>query len=171
MLFPLLSVTIKLYVPANNPYNPFGSVACANTAADDGSAICDVGVRINRRFEESGGRLFDQTVDQYNITMGLKWERNGMDHDFYMVVAETEQVDETLNYGRFDRWATAVDPVACAASSSCPGVLNPFAEFGSITDEQMSFLTAGSLKDQSGAEMELFAYTISGDLSNGSAFA
>ena len=159
------------YVPANNPYNPFGSVACANTAADDGSAICDVGVRINRRFEESGGRLFDQTVDQYNITMGLKWESNGMDHDFYMVVAETEQVDETLNYGRFDRWAIAVDPVACAASSSCPGVLNPFAEFGSITDEQMSFLTAGSLKDQSGAEMELFAYTISGDLSNGSAFA
>tara|TARA_B100001093_G_C26779253_1_gene993812 strand:- start:327 stop:1697 length:1371 start_codon:yes stop_codon:yes gene_type:complete len=35
----------------------------------------------------------------------------------------------------------------------------------------MSFITAGSLKDQSGAEMELFAYTISGELAGGSAFA
>lgn len=171
------------YVPANNPFNPFGSVACSNTAGDGvledgngnvvavGGAICDLGVRINRRFEESGGRLFDQTVDQYNVTLGLRWEMNNMSHDLYMVVAETEQVDETLNYGRFDRWATIVDPVACAASGSCPGVLNPFAEFGSISDEQMSFITAGSLKDQSGAEMELFAYTISGELAGGSAFA
>ncbi len=171
------------YVPASNPFNPFGSVACSNTAGDGvledgngnvvavGGAICDLGVRINRRFEESGGRLFDQTVDQYNVTLGLRWEMNNMSHDLYMVVAETEQVDETLNYGRFDRWATIVDPVACAASGSCPGVLNPFAEFGSISDEQMSFITAGSLKDQSGAEMELFAYTISGELAGGSAFA
>ena len=171
------------YVPADNPYNPFGSVACSNTAGDgtlvDGSgnvvavggAICDLGVRINRRFEESGGRLFDQTVDQYNVTLGLRFDVGNTSHDVYMVVAETEQVDETLNYGRFDRWATIVDPVACAASSACPGVLNPFAEFGSISDEQMSFITAGSLKDQSGAEMELFAYTISGELAGGSAFA
>ena len=113
--------------------------------------------------------MFDQTVDQYNVTLGLRWEMNNMSHDLYMVVAETEQVDETLNYGRFDRWATIVDPVAC--TGSCPGVLNPFAEFGSISDEQMSFITAGSLKDQSGAEMELFSYTISGELAGGSAFA
>ena len=146
------------YVPANNPYNPFGSVACSNTAGDgvledgngnvvaEGEAICDLGVRINRRFEESGGRLFDQTVDQYNVTLGLRFELGGLDHDVYMVVGETEQVDETLNYGRFDRWATIVDPVACDASSSCPGVLNPFAEFGSITPEQMSFITARFVK-------------------------
>ena len=173
------------YVPANNPYNPFGSVACSNTAGDgeledgngnvvaEGGAICDLGVRINRRFEESGGRLFDQTVDQYNVTLGLRFELGGLDHDVYMVVGETEQVDETLNYGRFDRWATIVDPVACDASSACPGVLNPFAEFGSITPEQMSFLTAGSLKDQLGSEMELFSWVMSGDIAilEGSSFA
>jgi iron complex outermembrane recepter protein len=152
------------WVPADNPYNPFGSVACANSAADDGSAICDLGVRINRRFEESGGRLFDQTVDAYSIVTGFKFEAMGWDNDISLTFGETEQVDETLNYGRFDRWAVAVDPVACAANSSCPGVLNPFGEFGSISAEQMSFLTAGSLKDQSGSDFQMLSWVVSNDM-------
>ena len=147
------------WVPANNPYNPFGSVNCSNSAG-----ICDVAVRINRRFEESGGRIFEQTVDAYSIVTGFRFEAMGWNHDISMTFAETEQVDETLNYGRFDRWAIAVDPVACAANASCPGVLNPFGEFGSITPEQMSFLTAGSLKDQSGADFEMISWVISNDM-------
>jgi len=145
------------YVPANNPYNPFGSVNCSNTID-----LCDIGVRINRRFEESGGRIFEQTVDAYDINMGFRWEMNGLNHDVSVTFAETEQVDETLNYGRFDRWAIAVDPVACAATAACPEVLNPFGEFGSISAEQMSYLTAGSLKDQSGADFDQISYVISG---------
>ena len=147
------------WVPANNPYNPFGSVNCSNSAG-----ICDVAVRINRRFEESGGRIFEQTVDAYSIVTGFRFEAMGWNHDISMTFAETEQVDETLNYGRFDRWAIAVDPVACAANSSCPGVLNPFGEFGSITPEQMSFLTAGSLKDQAGADFEMISWVVSNDM-------
>jgi iron complex outermembrane receptor protein len=147
------------WVPANNPYNPFGSVNCSNTVG-----ICDVAVRINRRFEESGGRIFEQTVDAYSIVTGFRFEAMGWNHDISMTFGETEQVDETLNYGRFDRWATAVDPVACAANSSCPGVLNPFGEFGSISAEQMSFLTAGSLKDQSGADFEMISWVVSNDM-------
>jgi iron complex outermembrane receptor protein len=147
------------WVPANNPYNPFGSVNCSNSAG-----ICDVAVRINRRFEESGGRIFEQTVDAYSIVTGFRFETMGWNHDISMTFAETEQVDETLNYGRFDRWAIAVDPVACAANSACPGVLNPFGEFGSITPEQMSFLTAGSLKDQSGADFEMISWVVSNDM-------
>jgi iron complex outermembrane receptor protein len=147
------------WVPANNPYNPFGSVNCSNSAG-----ICDVAVRINRRFEESGGRIFEQTVDAYSIVTGFRFEAMGWNHDISMTFAETEQVDETLNYGRFDRWAIAVDPVACAANASCPGVLNPFGEFGSITPEQMSFLTAGSLKDQSGADFEMISWVVSNDM-------
>ena len=146
------------YVPANNPYNPFGSVNCSNDLN-----LCDIGVRINRRFEESGGRLFEQTVDNYSLVGGVTWLMGGFVHDVSLTFGETEQVDETLNYGRFDRWATAVDPVACAASAACPGVLNPFGNFGSITPEQMAFLTAGSLKDQSGADFDMFSYVISSD--------
>ena len=163
------------WVPANNPFNPFGDVACSNTAGDgeleDGSgnvvaaggALCGLDVRINRRFEESGGRLFNQTVDAYNFVMGFTFDMGDFNHDISMTFGETDQVDETLNYGRFDRWAIIVDPVACAANSSCPGVLNPFGEFGSISDAQMSYLTAGSLKDHSGAEFDMISYVISND--------
>jgi iron complex outermembrane receptor protein len=147
------------FVPANNPFNPFGSVNCNNTIG-----LCDMDVRINRRFEESGGRLFGQSADTYRIMSGIRGQMTEtIDWDFYYVWAETETVNETSNYGRFDRWAIAVDPVACAANGACPGVLNPFAEFGSITPEQMDFLTTGSLKDIITSELQLFAFNLSGE--------
>ena len=148
------------FVPANNPYNPFGSVACSNDAG-----VCGVGVRVNRRFEESGGRLFVQSMDQYTVTQGLDFSVGDIDMQVFMTYGETNEVDETRNYGRFDRWAIAVDPVACAANASCPGVLDPFSEFGSITPEQMAFLSTNSLKDQSTNDLEIYGFNATGSLS------
>ncbi|MGB5581748.1 MAG: TonB-dependent receptor plug domain-containing protein, partial [Woeseia sp.] len=136
------------FVPANNPFNPFGVNGCGpdgtcNTADDlNPLGIENLGVRINRRFEESGGRLFRQTADTYRMVAGLRGTLTEyeIDWDVSYVYAEQETLDETKNYGRFDRWATAVDPVACAADANCPGVLNPFYEFGSITPDQMAYL-------------------------------
>ena len=152
------------FVPANNPFNPFGSVACANTAGANGAALCNLDVRINRRFVESGGRLFAQSSDNYRMLFGLEGDAAGISWDFAYTYAETELTEETKNYGRFDRWAIAVDPVACAADSSCPSVLNPFGDFGSISAEQMAFLTTGSLKDLYGSRLEMFALNLSGDI-------
>lgn len=148
------------WVPANNPYNPFGSVNCANSLG-----LCDLDVRINRRFEESGGRLFRQSNDNYRILWGLRGDiKDSVNWELSYIYAEDETVDETRNYGRFDRWATAVDPVACDNDPACPGVLDPFGEFGSISDEQMSYLTTGSLKDQIGANLQLISLSFNGDL-------
>ncbi|WP_299948399.1 TonB-dependent receptor [uncultured Microbulbifer sp.] len=149
------------WVPASNPYNPFG----VNPKNDLG--ISDSGVRINRRFEESGGRLFTQTADTYRMVAGFKGELfDSVNWDFSYTFAETQTADETTNYGRFDRWAIAVDPDACEANPACAevGVLNPFGDFNSITQEQMSFLTAGSLKDLYKGRMESAALTFSGDM-------
>lgn len=157
---PNNGIQANTFVPANNPYNPFGSVACSNDAG-----VCGVGVRINRRFEESGGRLFVQSMDQYTVTQGLDFSVGDIDMQVFMTYGETNEVDETRNYGRFDRWAIAVDPVACAANSSCPGVLDPFSEFGSITPEQMAFLSTNSLKDQSTNDLEIYGINASGSLS------
>ena len=156
---PNNGVKYNTFVPANNPYNPFGSVNCAN-ALD----LCGVDVRINRRFEESGGRLFIQSMDQYSVTQGLNWSLNNIDYQVFMTWGETSEVDETRNYGRFDRWAVAVDPVACAANSSCPGTLNPFGDFGSITPEQMAFLSTNSLKDNSINDLEIYGINASGQI-------
>ncbi|MGB5353054.1 MAG: TonB-dependent receptor, partial [Woeseia sp.] len=145
-----------------------------NTADDlNPLGIENLGVRINRRFEESGGRLFRQTADTYRMVAGLRGTLTEyeIDWDVSYVYAEQETLDETKNYGRFDRWATAVDPVACAADANCPGVLNPFYEFGSITPDQMAYLSTGSLKDLLGSRMEIGAINLSGafgELSGGS---
>ena len=45
--------------------------------------------------------FFEQTVDAYSIVAGFRFEAMGWNHDVSMTFAETEQVDETLNYGRF----------------------------------------------------------------------
>ena len=147
------------FVPANNPYNPFGSVNCSNSLG-----LCDSDVRINRRFEESGGRLFAQSSDTFRILAGFRGEVASINWDVSYLYAYNDTIDETKNYGRFDRWAIAVDPVACAANSDCPGVLNPFGDFGSISADQMDFLTTGSLKDFIGADLEVIALNLDGKL-------
>ena len=146
------------YVPASNPFNPFG----VNPNNDLG--ISDTGVRINRRFVESGGRIFRQTNDTYRLAVGFRGEFHEVDWDFSYTYAETETTDETLNYGRFDRWATAVDPDACDADAACPGTLNPFGDFGSITGAQMAYLSTGSLKDLYSSRLEMFSFTLAGDV-------
>ena len=147
------------WVPANNPYNPFGSVNCANQLG-----LCDSDVRINRRFQESGGRLFAQSSDTFRVLTGLRGEVASINWDVSYLYSYNDTVDETKNYGRFDRWAVAVDPEACAANGSCPGVLNPFGEFGSISPEQMDFLTTGSLKDLIDSDLEVIAINLDGSL-------
>ncbi|MDZ7684262.1 MAG: TonB-dependent receptor [Gammaproteobacteria bacterium] len=158
------------FVPASNPFNPFG----ANATGPDGvlgtgddlnmEGIENQDVRINRRFVESGGRLFRQTNDIYRLTGGMRGDIRGISWDVSYTYAEAETLDETLNYGRFDRWATAVDPAACSADSSCPGVLNPFGPFGSITQEQMNYISTGSLKDLYSSTMEMVSVHLSGDM-------
>ncbi|MBY6190465.1 TonB-dependent receptor [Microbulbifer agarilyticus] len=161
------------WVPASNPYNPFG----VNAAGEDGIlgtaddmndlGISDIGVRVNRRFQESGGRLFTQVADSYRMVAGFKGNiADKVDWDFSYTFSENQTFDETTNYGRFDRWAIIVDPEACAADSACAdaGVLNPFGEFGSITPEQMAYLSANSLKDFYKSRMEVTSLAFSGDL-------
>ena len=154
-------------VPAENPFNPFGSVNCQNMIGDDGvTPVCDVDVRLNRRFEESGGRLFRQTDDQFRVVAGLKGDfTDNISWDIAYTYAMNEGISETKNYHRLDRWEIAVTPSLCNANTACAaaGVLNPFAPFGSITDAQLEFLMASSLKNTSTGELEMYQAGLSGE--------
>ncbi len=162
------------FVPANNPYNPFGVNASGPDGIlgtpDDLNALGmeNLDARISRRFTESGGRKFRQTADTYRLVAGLRGEilEGAIGWDVTYMYAENETLSETINYGRFDRWAIAVDPVACAADPVCAGlgVLNPFDDFGTISDGQMGFLTTGSLKDLIGSKMEVAEVNFNGEL-------
>ena len=148
------------FVPANNPFNPYG----VNPRNDEG--LSDLDVRINRRFVESGGRIFAQAADTFRIATGMTGQLFGLDYDLSYIVAENQTIDETRNYGRFDRWAIAVDPVACEANAACTaagGVLNPFDDYGSISQSQMNYLTAGSLKDVYRSRLEQTSFVLTGD--------
>lgn len=152
------------FVPASNPHNPFG------VNPNNSLGISDQNVRINRRFEESGGRRFIQTVDSYRMLAGLRGEvQDIFDWELSYIFSEGEVVNETNFYGRFDRWATMVDPDACGADAACvaatdgSNALNPFQPFGGISDDEIGYLMANSLKDQYKNRMQNLNLNFVGD--------
>jgi iron complex outermembrane receptor protein len=127
-------------------------------------------VVINRRFVESGGRLFSQNTDTYRMVAGFDGELdNGIRWDLSYVFADNQETYETNFYGRFDRWATIVDPDLCAADPACvaaagdDGVLNPFSDYGGITPAEMAYLSANSLKDVYETHMTSLTLNVSGE--------
>lgn len=156
------------FVPASNPGNPFGN------RPGNPYGISGQNVRINRRFEESGGRLFAQSVDTYRIVAGLRGElAGGLSWELAYTWADNEDREEVLNYGRFDRWAILVDPAACAAEAECAaatgraGYLDPFREFGTIPESVFGYLAADSLSNLRRNTMQVWSITASGSLDAG----
>ena len=153
------------FVPAANPGNPFGEQP-ANPYGISGQDV-----RINRRFEESGGRLFRQSVNTYRAVAGLRGVLDsGISWEVAYVRADGEDTEEILNYGRFDRWAILVDPAACGAVDECVtatggrGYLDPFADFGTIPESVFDYLMADSLTNVRRNDMEIWAVTLGGEL-------
>jgi iron complex outermembrane receptor protein len=152
------------FVPASNPANPFG------VNPNNAWGISGQDVRINRRFEESGGRIFEQSVDTYRIVAGMEGDFSDYaSWEFSYTWAENEDFDNTQFYHRFDRWATMVDPALCGADANCVaatggvGYLDPFCEFGCIDRDVFSYLMANSLKDIRKNDMEVIAVNFTGN--------
>lgn len=158
----------------DNPNNPFGAadrnpygVDFSASSLEEATADPLKGIHINRRFTESGGRIFTQKAHTYRILAGLEGEvGDGMFYDVSFTHGYNEQLDNTKNYHRFDRWQMIANAPNCAASTDCSevGLLNPFADFGTITPEQMAYLSANSLKDFSYGELRHFIATLSGEI-------
>lgn len=152
------------FVPASNPANPFGQHP-ANPFGISGQHV-----RINRRFVERGGRLFQQSVDTWRFVAGLSGSLAGrLNWEASYVRAENKDTEQVRNYGRFDRWAIVVDPSACRAVAECvtatggAGYLNPFGAFGTLPASVFDFLGIDAIENLSRNEMETFSVTLSGD--------
>lgn len=163
-------------IPASNPFNPFGDFAAGPDGVlgtdDDLNAegISGASVILNRRFEESGGRLYRQSNDTFRIVAGLNGEIGDVNWDISYTLADTQQIDETKFLHRIDRWGTLVDPDACAADAACAEAtdgnpFNPFAPYGSLNQQHFDYLMANSLKDWFSSRMELWQFNLSGDTS------
>ncbi|WP_065188529.1 TonB-dependent receptor plug domain-containing protein [Shewanella woodyi] len=161
---------------SHNPFNsasgnPYGVDFSAGSLADAQASGSDLqGIFINRRFTESGGRIFTQKANTYRMVAGLQGEVfDGIFWDVSYTHAYNEQLDNTKNYHRKDRWQTIVNGASCAADADCAAVgeLDPFGDFGSITPEQMAYLSANSLKDFQSGQMRHLIATVSGDTIGG----
>ena len=156
----------------DNPYNPFGAadrnpygVDFSASSLEEAQTDLSKGIHINRRFTESGGRVFTQKAHTYRILAGLEGEvGDGMFYDVSFTHGYNEQLDNTKNYHRFDRWQNITNASSCINSCAEAGVLNPFGDFGSITPEQMAYLSANSLKDFSYGELRHIIATLSGEI-------
>ncbi len=155
---------IEQKVPASNPHNPFGD------NANNPYGVSGQAVTINRRFTESGGRLYQQSADTFRMVLGGQGELTDMiGYDLSFSYAENETLEETKNLHRIDRWQKMVDPALCAADTACSAAVgadgfNPFAPFGTITDDELSYLMANSLKNLSWGRMMLFQAGVNGEL-------
>ncbi|WP_440053470.1 TonB-dependent receptor plug domain-containing protein [Pseudoalteromonas sp. T1lg65] len=160
-----------LWDNSNNPFgdasrNPYG-VDFSAGSLEEAQTDPLKGIHINRRFTESGGRIFTQKANTYRILAGIDGEiTDSLFFDVSFTHGYNEQLDNTKFYHRFDRWQTAVNEELCLADNDCAaaGVLNPFADFGTITPEQMTYLSASSLKDFSFGELRHFIATLSGEV-------
>ena len=153
------------FVPASNPFNPFGDTP------NNPYGISGQNVEVNRRFEESGGRLFSQTNDSYRMLAGLRGDFNEtINWELAYIWSEGQSVNETNFYHRFDRWQTIVDPALCAGDPACvaaagaDGTLDPFSEFGSISAAEIDYLMASSLKDQYKNRLQDFIFNVNGEV-------
>ncbi|WP_440875478.1 TonB-dependent receptor plug domain-containing protein [Thalassotalea sp. PLHSN55] len=150
-------------IPASNPHNPFG-----DTPNND-EGISGEAVTLNRRFTESGGRIYEQAADTFRMVLGGQGYLNDtLGYDISFTYAENETIEETKNLHRIDRWNIMVDPAKCAANDACTTAVgadgfNPFAPYGSITDDELGFLMANSLKNLSWGRMMLFQAGLNGE--------
>lgn len=150
-------------IPATNPFNPFGN------NANNPYGVSGQAVTLNRRFTESGGRLYRQSGDTFRILFGGQGDiTDTIGYDMSFTYAENEVIQETKFLHRIDRWQKMVDPALCAAESECVAAgglsFNPFADYGSITDDQLGYLMANSLKNLSWGRMMLFQAGLNGEL-------
>ncbi len=152
------------FVPASNPFNPFGDTP------NNPYGVSGEDVIVRRRFVETGGRLFSQDVDTFRLVAGMDGDLdNGIHWDFSYIYANNDETYETQFYGRFDRWQIMVDPALCAADPKCPaavgpdGVLNPFSTFGGITQSELAYLMANSLKDNYQTKMTMATFVVDGE--------
>ena len=167
------------YVASDNPYNPTnpqspyylpGATAQDIGRADPASELVGFG-GVVRRILEAGPRIFTQKVDTMRIGGGLDGQFFVSDRFFAWdagaVFNESTQVD--LTTGEFDmlRVARALGPLADCIGEPNSGVAPPpaadgcvpldlFGPIGSITQEQLDYVTA-TVSDNDRAR-QAFAY-------------
>lgn len=148
----------NVFIPASNPYNPFGFDLFSNP---DGTGNI---LTIRRRPIEGGPRLFDQQVDTSYFGAGLEGQFGGERQWFWDVnVAYSRNEAEQENRGSYNslRIQQALNPAVCSATPGC--VLLDIFGFDTMTPEMVAWISP-VFRDRSEQTLSQATANLSGEL-------
>ena len=144
------------YIDANNPYNPFGQDLTFSPNADGKS------IRLQRRMEEAGQRVYEQDVHTYRYSAGLNGEFRDWLWDTNFIYGESRNTSSTTGLLLLSNIFTALgDPDVCANTTGCVPI-NLFGQ-GEVTDEMVDFITFQGV-DTNSQRLLTYSFNTSGDL-------
>ena len=151
----------NVFIPASNPYNPFGIDLFYDSATGAGNIVT-----IRRRPIEGGPRLFDQKVDTQYVGAGLEGTLGADQRWFWDVnLAWSKNKAEQQNRGSYNslRIQQALNPAVCSATPGCVP-LDIFG-FDTMTPDMLAWISP-VFHDRSEQTLQQATANFSGDLFN-----
>jgi len=149
-----------------NPFNPFGIDLCAVASPTCGSGVANF-LGVTRRPLEGGPRIFDQDVDTWYFSAGVKGTLHlldGLTWDISFVDTENKASQKFIGGYNVAKIGIALgDPAICAAVPGC----FPLDLFGGqgrpITQAMLNYILAAQL-DSSDQKLKLVSANITGTI-------
>ena len=156
----------RINVSAANPFNPFGIDLCAVASPTCGTGVANF-LGITRRPVEAGPRLFNQDVDTWYFSGGLKGTLHlldGLIWDINFVDTENKANQKFINGYNVAKIGIALgDPAVCLAVPGC----TPLDLFGGqarpMTPAMLSYILAPQI-DSSDQTLKIVSANITGTL-------
>src|SRR6266403_2152062 len=156
----------RIDVSAANPFNPFGIDLCAVASPTCGTGVANF-TGLTRRPVEAGPRLFNQDVDTWYFSGGVRGTLHlldGFTWDINYVNTENKANQKFINGYNIAKVGIALgDPTVCAAVPGC----TPLDLFGGqarpLTQAMLNYILAPQL-DSSDQKLKLVSANITGTI-------
>lgn len=181
---------LPLEIPYSNPYLPAAARAqfCAAngvtvaqcTAAATATSPTDPNYRTfttaaSRRFTEAGSRFSEYTTQLFQLRGGVRGSLGGTwNYDVFGTYGESENTQRQSGNGLYSRLQQAVlatNPTSCLNTGNDCVPLNLFGPEGSITQQQLGFLTGVTTSGATMTSLGTVRGVISGELGFSSPFS
>jgi iron complex outermembrane receptor protein len=158
----------RLNVSHLDPFNPFGIDLCAVASPTCGNGTANF-IYVTRRPIEAGPRIFNQDVDTWYFSGGLKGTLhllNGFSWDINFVDTDNKASQRFTGGYNVAKIGTALgDPAICATIPGC----TPLDLFGGqgrpITQQMLNYILAPQV-DESDQQLKLVSANITGSIFN-----
>ena len=149
------------FISANNQYNPFGQDLWFSPQDLDNDGEAETGsVRLQRRMEETGQRVYKQDVHTYRYSAGLSGEFKDWMWDANFIYGESRNTTSTTGLLLLSNIFTALGD-NCAATRGCVP-LNLFGQ-GQISQEMVDYITFTGV-DTNSQRLLTYSFNTTGDL-------